>query len=158
MCGLRLAKAYRLAKVAADKLETKQRKEKIKTLPVLKRETQVVFNRWIRARDETQPCISCGAAAPSAHEYQGGRDAGHYRSVGAAPHLRYHEDNVHAQCVSCNQHKSGNAVDYRIGLLARLGVARVEAVEHDNTARRYTREELIAIKAEYKAKLKAMKA
>jgi hypothetical protein len=59
--------------------------------------------------------------------------------------------------VPCNQHKSGNAVEYRLGLIARIGLARVEALESDQTPRHYTIEDLKQIKATYKAKLKALK-
>jgi hypothetical protein len=48
-------------------------------------------------------------------------------------------------------------VDYRIGLVARIGLEAVEALESDNTPRKWTREELIAIRDTYKAKLKEMK-
>jgi hypothetical protein len=43
-------------------------------------------------------------------------------------------------------------VDYRIGLVARIGLAKVEALESDNHVHRWTRDELIAIKNTYRAK------
>lgn len=132
------------------------RKEAIKTLPVLKAEAQKAFNAWVRARDAALPCISCGAPPPDLTQLHAGRDAGHYRSVGSAAHLRYHEDNCHAQCVHCNQFRSGNAVDYRIGLIGRIGAPRVEALEADNKVRKFTADELRAIRTEYKARLKAL--
>ena len=85
-------------------------------------------------------------------------DAGHYRSVGAASHLRFNEDNCHAQSKHGNQYKSGNAVDYRINLINRIGLDRVEALECDNKPRKWTREELIEIKARYRAKARELKA
>ncbi len=59
--------------------------------------------------------------------------------------------------MKCNQWGAGMAVDYRIRLLQRIGPARVEALENDNTPHKWQRDELIAIKATYKAKLKEMK-
>ena len=47
-------------------------------------------------------------------------------------------------------------MDYRIGLIARIGLAAVEALEADNTPRKWTREELIEIKQTYKAKRKEL--
>ena len=83
-------------------------------------------------------------------------DAGHYRSTGAASHLRFKEDNCHAQSKHDNQYKSGNAVEYRIRLIERIGLERVEALESDNQPKKWERDELIAIKAKYKAKLKEL--
>lgn len=153
-------KAEKQARAAAkvERAETRRRKEAIKTIPELIKEAQHAFNAYIRERDAHQPCISCGAPPPDLSRLHAGRDAGHYRSVGSASHLRFHEDNVHAQCVHCNQWGAGRAVDYRIGLVARLDLTRVEALEHNNTPHKWTREELIAIRDTYKAKLKEMKA
>lgn len=148
-------KARAAAKV--ERAETRRRKEAIKTLPKLKKEAEREFNAFIRARDSHLPCISCGAPPPDLSGLHAGRDAGHYRSVGSAPHLRYHEDNVHAQCVHCNQHGAGRAVEYRIGLIARIGEARVVALETNNTVRKWTHDELRAIRDTYRAKLKELR-
>lgn len=136
----------------AEKAQTKARKEDIKTIPQLKAEAQVEFNKFIRARDSVQPCISCGAPPPDLGGLHAGRDAGHYRSVGSAAHLRYDERNVHAQCVHCNQWKAGNAVDYRLGLIARIGVAAVESLEADNDPMKWDRDTLRQLKTIYRAK------
>lgn len=154
--------AKQLAKQAAarekkDRAEFKERKAKLKRIPDLIKEAQTVFNKWIRTRDEKEPCISCGAPPPDLSGLHAGRDAGHYRSTGSASHLRFHEDNCHAQCVKCNQWRSGNAVDYRIGLVARIGLPRVEALEASNDPRKWERDELIAIRATYTAKLKELR-
>ena len=148
----------KMARAAAkvERASIKARKEAIKTIPALIREAQIAFNAWVRARDAAQPCISCDAPPPDMSTLHAGRDAGHYRSTGSASHLRFHPDNCHAQCVKCNQWGAGMAVDYRIRLLQRIGPARVEALENDNTPHKWQRDELIAIKATYKAKLKEM--
>jgi len=144
-------------KVKADKKaereKFKRRKEAIKTIPDLLKEAQAAFNAFVRGRDKDHPCISCGKPPGSMTELHAGRDAGHYRSVGSASHLRFHEDNCHAQCVKCNQWKAGNAVDYRIRLIERIGLEKVEALETENNPHKWTREELIEIKALYKRKL-----
>jgi hypothetical protein len=77
-------------------------------------------------------------------------DAGHYRSTGAADHLRFNEDNCHAQSVYENRDRAGNAVAYRIGLIARIGLERVEALEADNTPVKWTREVLREIRDTYR--------
>ena len=73
----------------AEQASIKARKEAIKTIPALIREAQVAFNAWVRARDFTQPCISCDAPPPDLSGLHAGRDAGHYRSTGSASHLRF---------------------------------------------------------------------
>lgn len=149
------AKAARAA-AKVERAETRRRKEAIKTIPELIKEAQREFNAYIRARDAHLSCISCGAAPPDLSGLHAGRDAGHYRSVGSASHLRFHEDNVHAQCVHCNQWGAGRAVDYRIGLVARLDLMRVEALENNNTPHKWTHEELRSIRDTYRLKLKEL--
>ena len=138
----------------AERASIKARKEAIKTIPALIREAQIAFNAWIRARDFTQPCISCDAPPPDLSGLHAGRDAGHYRSTGSASHLRFHPDNCHAQCVHCNRWGAGKAVDYRIRLIRRIGPARVEELEADNAPHKWTREGLIEVRDTYRAKLK----
>jgi hypothetical protein len=141
-----------------ERKETRERKQALKTRSDWLRETQAVFNAYIRARDEGNACICCGRTSTKEYLTGSAWDCGHYRSTGSAPHLRFHEDNAHRQLVICNRHGAGRAVDYRIGLIARIGLARVEALEADNTPRHYTIDDLKQIKAAYKAKLKALKA
>ena len=139
-----------------ERQETRERKQALKTRSDWLKEAQIVFNQFIRRRDQLagHACISSGRAL----DWSGNAvDAGHFRSVGSAPHLRFNEDNCHAQSKHDNQYKSGNAIDYRLGLIARIGLARVEALEADNAPRHYTIEDLKRIKAEYRAKLRALK-
>lgn len=149
------AKAERMA-VKVEKAETRQRKEAAKRIPDLIKEAQDAFNAFIRERDRQagHPCISSGRPL----DWSGNQvDAGHYRSTGAASHLRFNEDNCHAQSKHDNKFLAGNAVDYRIRLAARIGLARVEALEADNTPVKWIRDELRAIRDTYRAKTKELK-
>lgn len=149
------------AKMQAKK-ERDQRKrdrlklENFKTIHDLIREAQAAFNAYIRLRDHGLPCICCGAAW-SAGSVGGAFDCGHYRSTGSAGHLRFHEDNAAGQSKHCNRWGSGRVVDYRIGLIKRIGLERVEALENNNEVHKWTKEELRDIKARYVAKLKELK-
>lgn len=147
-------KARAAAKV--ERVETLRRKEAIKTIPDLIKEAQREFNAFIRARDAHQPCICCGHPL-GAVEVGGAFDCGHYRSTGSASHLRFDERNAHAQRKVCNRWGAGRAVDYRIGLVARIGLEAVEALESNNSPHKWTREELIQIRDTYRAKFKALK-
>ena len=141
-------------KQAAEKVlraATRERKAAIKTRSQLIKEAQAAFNRLIRLRDQGKPCICCGKPLAEG-SIGGGYDAGHYRSVGSAPHLRFDERNVHAQRKQCNRYGAGRAVDYRLGLIARIGLAEVEALEADQEPRKWSRDELIALAADYRAK------
>ena len=133
---------------ALDKIERKairEAKERVKPRSEYMKEAQSVFNAWVRARDANEPCISCG------RHHQGKYDAGHYRSVGSNPALRFEPLNCHKQCVPCNQHKSGNAIEYRIGLVARIGAEKVEWLEGRHEPKRYTIDDLKEIKSKYTA-------
>lgn len=146
-CAVILAEQFRAKQ---EKRDTQERKLALKRRRDWLAEAQHAFNAYIRKRDENLPCISCGRF------HQGQFHAGHYRSVGAAGHLRFDEDNVHKQCAPCNNHKSGNVVEYRIHLVERIGVERVTALETNNETRKWTTDDAKAIKAEYRAKLKAL--
>lgn len=159
-CGLAIAPANAIkAKKAIDqagRAELKQRKEALKKRGDYVREAQKAFNEFIRWRDRLagHPCISSGRPL----DWSGNAvDCGHYRSVGSAPHLRFDERNAHAQDKHDNRYLSGNAVDYRIGLIKRIGLEAVEALEADQTPSKYTIEDLKAIMAEYRAKVRELK-
>lgn len=107
---------------------------------------QAAFNKFIRLRDQGKPCISCRRLNP------GQIQAGHYRTTAAAPQLRFCEDNVHAQCAQCNHMKSGNIGEYRIELVRRIGIERVEWLEGNHELRKYSLEDYIGIKETYQKK------
>lgn len=146
----------RKALAEVGRKEIKVRKEALKSRSDHMREAQIAFNAYIRARDQAAgyPCISSGRPL----DWSGNQtDAGHYRSVGAAPHLRFDERNCHAQSKADNRFLSGNAVDYRVGLIARIGLEAVEALESDQSVKKYTIEDLKAITAHYRAKTRELK-
>ncbi|WP_282378415.1 recombination protein NinG [Pseudomonas sp. PS01302] len=138
--------------------EIKVRKEKLKSRADHLREAQAAVNEYVRLRDAHLPCISCDSTPNDSDLITGSRwDAGHYRSVGACPELRFEPLNIHRQCVKCNRNLSGNAVEYRIRLLLRIGAEKVAWIEGPHEARKYTVEEIKAIKAEYRAKTRELK-
>lgn len=152
MCALELVKAK---KAKAERKETKERKEALKTRSDYMKDAQIAFNAFIRARDKDKPCISCGTPL-KLEAIGGGYDCGHYRSVGSAPHMRFNDDNAHGQCKKCNRYLSGNAIEYRKGLIERIGQERVDIVERDQTVRKYAIEGLKQIVKDYKALTKAI--
>lgn len=134
-----------------ERREIKVRKEKLKSRADHLKDTQQAFNAWVRERDAELPCISCG------RHHQGKYDAGHYRTVGSNPALRFEPLNCHRQCSPCNTQLSGNIVNYRIALVARIGAEAVDWLEGPHEAKKYTVEELKAMTADYRAKTRELK-
>ena len=154
-CGLAIKdvnqEKARKALAQVERSEIKVRKEKLKSRADHLREAQTAFNEWVRLRDADRPCISCG------RHHDGQYHAGHFRSVGANPELRFEPDNVWKQCAPCNTHLSGNLVNYRISLLQLIGPDRVDWLEGPHEPRKYTVEEINGIKAHYRALARELK-
>jgi hypothetical protein len=144
------------ARASSDKRKketlTKLRAE-LKTASEWRTEAQTAFNAYVRYRDRDLPCISCDASGD--HDGLGGYwDAGHYRSRGAARHLSFNLQNCVKQCSRCNRYLSGNVVEYRIRLIKRIGLDKVEALEHNNDTVKHDITYLRRIKQIFKLKLK----
>lgn len=136
---------------AAERKETKAKLEKLKPLSYWADKAQNAVNSYIRARDAGQPCISCG------RHHAGKVNAGHYRSRGAMAALRYHHDNIHLQCEPCNTSKSGNQLEYRIRLIRKIGIERVEWLEGPHDPPRWRKEDYQRIEQEHKQLLKELR-
>ncbi len=165
VCGLECAKSLAISirgkaeKVAAvkERRETKAKLETFKGRGYWIAAAQKEFNAYIRLRDQLagHACISSGKPL----DWTGNAvDAGHYRSRGSAPHLRFDERNCHAQSKQENRYASGNVVGYRLGLIARIGLEAVEALEADQSAPKWSIDDLKQIKATYAARAKELKA
>lgn len=146
-------KKERIARAKVERAETRRRRAALETIPELIKAAQKEFNAYIRARDAAQACICCGKPLGEG-DVGGAYDCGHYRSTGSASQLRFNEHNAHAQRKVCNRWGAGRAVDYRRGLVERLGLEVVETLESDNTPRKWTREELRSIASTYRQKLR----
>jgi len=108
------------------------------------KEAQEAFNAFVRKQDEFRGCISCGTN-------NGKMNAGHYRSVGANPELRFEPLNVHKQCERCNTYLHGNLLGYRAGLKGRISEESLEWLEGPHPAKHYSIDDLKAIKTKYRA-------
>lgn len=128
-------------------------KERIKTRHEWLKDAQVVFNAYIRARDKGKPCISCGKQIGYSEKH----DAGHFYSGGGHSNLRFNENNVHSQCVHCNQHLSANLIPYAINLPNRIGKAAFDEL-HDLAyiPKKWSIDECKEIIAIYKQKTKEL--
>lgn len=156
-CAVVIARAKqekkRKALAQVERREIKVRKEKLKSRADHLREAQQAFNEWIRLRDADLPCVSCDKPSTWAGQWH----ASHFRSVGSSPEHRFNPANVHKACSVCNNHMSGNILGYKPELERRIGVEAVEALLGPSEPKRYTVEEIKAIKAEYRAKTRELK-
>lgn len=130
------------------KKRKKDLREKLKTNSDFRKDLQVLVNSFVRLRDKEKSCISCNRKLNAKY------DAGHYRSQGGNPELRFNEDNIHAQCVRCNRDLHGNLIDYRINLIKRIGIEKVEWLESKQDPKHYSIPELKEMIIEYKQKIK----
>lgn len=153
------AEKHKKARAKLDRANIKARKEKLKTRGDWTKLLQRSFNEFIRLRDRNQACISCGVTNEQlAEKWKGGKwDGGHYRSVGSAPHLRFTETNCHKQCKKCNKYESGNHVEYRKGLIKRIGLDAVEAIEADQGPLKLTVEQIKERLKQYRAEVRKLK-
>lgn len=128
-----------------------ERRQAVKPISYFIRQAQQEFNEYIRYRDRQLPCISCG------RHHDGQYHAGHFRTTGANPEMRFNEDNCHRQCAPCNNHLSGNLIAYRPALILKIGQARFDALMAPHELPKWKREDYVRIRDEYRAKLKKLK-
>jgi hypothetical protein len=142
----RKALAKKGEKMQNKEAAAKKRVFKANDKPLRIREADKACNRYIRQRDDKEPCISCQ------RHHKGQYHAGHYIPKGRNSALRYNEKNLHKQCMPCNSHLSGNLTNYRINLIKKIGLEAVEELENNSEIKRYTCEEVKQIETEYKQK------
>ena len=170
--GLQRAEKQRTrARAQAEKkqrADTRAKKQALKTDGQLMAEAQLDLNTYVRTRDKGLPCISCGRPEHEIEAEQGWKtggawDAGHFRSRGAAPHLRFHLWNIHRQCKSCNAGSAKYAAKaepvargYEQHLRQKIGDTRVEWLKTHNAERRFTRDYFVRIGRIARAKTRAL--
>ena len=123
---------------------------------------QKSFNAFIRERDKLLPCVSCGDFVFKS-SIGGTYDCGHYKTVGGFPELRFEELNAHKQCKKCNG-GAGNfskkdttvSKEYRINLIKKIGLDKVEWIEGPHEPKKYTCADLKEIELKYKQKIKEL--
>lgn len=152
---LHAAKKRERERKALDQIERKairEAKERVKPRSDYLKEAQAAINRYVRLRDAHLGCVSCDR--PSA--WQGQWHASHYRSLGAAPHLRFNLHNIHKACSICNNHLSGNIMGYRPELVRRIGAQRVEALEASQVRADFTIDYLKRLKRVFAEKARRL--
>lgn len=155
-CGVTIARdkqqKERTALAKIERKAIKVRKEQLKGRAEYMKEAQAAINRYVRLRDAHLGCVSCDR--PST--WQGQWHASHYRSRGAAPHLRFNLHNIHKACSICNNHLSGNIMGYRPELVRRIGAQGVEALEASQVRADFTIDYLKRLKRVFAEKARRL--
>ncbi len=149
-CAIVHVKKKRIAK--QKKANARQKREFYDNdLKTRKAAAKTACHAYIRARDDGKPCICCGR--PLGEKF----DAGHFLESGNNPKIRYHEDNIHAQSVYCNQFKGGNSGDYKGRLIDKIGAERVDyLLANKGGTMKRTAQDYKEIEVYYKQKLKEL--
>jgi hypothetical protein len=155
-CAMAFAqeKSYAKAKKFSDSLleDSKSSKIRIKKLKISIRslkdyesDAKKSFQKWARLRDKDLPCISCD-------KFTKLNDGGHYKKAEVYSGLIFNEYNVNLQCRKCNRFLNGNELNYRIGLIKKIGedkVLELEELANESRLYKFTKDELIDIKSKY---------
>ena len=137
------AKSEQREKAKIERDRTRQQKERLKYKADYEKEAQAAVNAFVRIRDAGKPCVSCGKPDNGMHQ----RHASHFRSRGAAAHLRFNLFNIHASCSTCNCILSGNILEYLKELPNRIGQEKTDWLVNANFEKRYDIEYLKRIKS-----------
>jgi len=154
-----------------DRRDIKVRKEALKSRADHLKDAEKAVRDYRRTYELSigSGCISCGDSQESILAAQGWKvggafDGGHFMGKGARPELRLEPTNIWLQCKACNSGsymhaRKGYTVSqgFRTGLISRIGLEAVEALEADHEPRKYTTDELKAITAEYRAKTRELR-
>lgn len=129
--------------------ERKKYYEDNMTLSDWKKKVQTVFNKYIRLRDINKGCVSCGTPLQNRKF-----DAGHYYAT-TYEGIRFHEDNVHGQCVPCNRNKHGNIHEYRKRITNRISEEELKWLDDNRYKKlKLSKSELEELYKIYKKKVK----
>lgn len=148
--GLEKVAKKKAKEARAERAEIKKKLLEHKPLAYWEKIAERLCNEYIRSRDP-DICISCGVTQSSAFQ------AGHYISVGANKTLRYNEFNIHKQCIKCNLFEGSNAIQYRINLVKKIGIEKVEWLESWHSPIKMTAALAQEIAEYFKQKLRELK-
>lgn len=154
-CDINCATDYAFKnKEQGRKIKHREQKKEFRQsdLKIRKAAAKKACHEYIRYRDKDKLCICCDR--PLGNKF----DAGHWLESGNNPLIRYHEDNIHAQNVYCNQYKGGDSDDYEGRLRLKIGDDKVNwlLTQKGGTIKRNC-EDYKEIELHYKNKLNMLK-
>lgn len=150
VCSPKCAVAFN-SKKEVDKRVKEMRKD-IQSLSDLRAIARASFQTYIRMRDSKFGCISCPKTEAK-------WDGGHFLKAEIYTGLIFDENNCHKQCSYCNDQLQGNVVEYRKGLVLRIGIEAVNSLElRADNARiyKFSKDELRDLAIVYKQRIKEL--
>jgi DNA-directed RNA polymerase subunit N (RpoN/RPB10) len=150
-CSVKCALVFNSEKEV--KKRVKEMKIESQKLSDLEKVARTIFQKYIRERDKSEPCLSCGTKQTQQW------DGSHLFSAEQYSGVIFHELNVNKCCCYCNRNLHGNLLEYKENFIKKYGEnAYTTLKEEANKTRlyKYSRAELIDIANKYKAKLKEM--
>lgn len=126
-------------------------REDLKSVRAVLNEVRKTFQKYIRARDINEACISCETTTAKIWH------AGHYYKAEVYTGLIFDEVNCNKQCEKCNTFLNGNEANYRVGLVKKYGEAKVkmlDEIKDDCRTYKFTKPELREIQEKFKKKYK----
>jgi hypothetical protein len=119
--------------------------KKLRSISAVKTDAWKAVSRYVRTRDKR--CVTCGGSPDHAGHFQYNTERN--KQLGGNE-LWYDIRNVHAQCVGCNNYKSGNLVPYTIFMEEKYGSGIVlDLYKLWRTPKKWTREEIEAVTKHY---------
>ena len=144
--------AYKNREVGRRKAEAEKKKAfQLSDRKTRKKALKIACHEYIRERDKGQLCICCGRELGKTYH------AGHWQESGNNPHIRYDEDNIHAQRAHCNTYKGGDSGDYEKNLRIKIGDERVDrllSLKFGND--KMNTDDMLKLERYYKDKLKML--
>lgn len=127
-CAIQHAKNLQAKKESKKKTQARRElkafNESDKT--VLKRNAQMLVNRYARLRDERDRGLVCCTCN---HRDSGQFDGGHFLPTSGYSAIRYNSNQIHLQCKNCNRFNGGMPKEYRVFMINKYGLEYVENLE-----------------------------
>jgi hypothetical protein len=141
-CAIEHANKLKIAnKRTEDRLErvkTKKAIEAIKPWQKWFNECKTIAQRYARIRDRDDGCISC----TKDKNWWGQWHGSHFRPAGNFKAVALNLMNIHKSCSECNNHKSGNGVEYNDRLIVKIGQDKVHWLKSQTQPYRHSIEYL----------------
>lgn len=112
-------------KAKVDRALLREYREKRKTPSQWEKECREIVQKIARIRDRRDGCISCHMGP----NYGGRWHGSHFRPAGNNAAVQFNLWNIHKACAQCNLFKGGNLGPYRMRLVEKIGLERVEWLE-----------------------------
>jgi hypothetical protein len=134
-------KSAEKAALAREKKAKREHKEKLKAIKPWQKwfnECKAIAQKYARLRDRFDGCISCDKPP----HWHGQWHGSHFKPAGNFKAVALNLMNIHKSCSECNNHKSGNGVEYNDRLILKIGQEKVDWLKSQTQPHRHSIEYL----------------